>query len=67
MENALKEMSGSFADQLKILELLKNLDIKRMTTANVSILQQFEKVLLIFSNWQLICHRHLTIFRLFGN
>lgn len=43
MENALKEMSGSFADQLKILELLKNLDIKRMTTANVSILQQFEK------------------------
>ena len=43
MENALKEMSGSFADQLKILELLKNLYIKRMTTANVSILQQFEK------------------------
>ena len=43
MENALKEMSGSYADQLKILELLKNLDIKRMTTANVSILQQFEK------------------------
>ena len=43
MENVLKEMSGSFADQLKILELLKNLDIKRMTTANVSILQQFEK------------------------
>lgn len=43
MENALKEMSGSFEDQLKILELLKNLDIERMATANVTILQQFEK------------------------
>lgn len=43
MENALKEMSGSFEDQLKILELLKNLDIQRMATANVTILQQFEK------------------------
>lgn len=43
MENALKEMSDSFEDQLKILELLKNLDIERMATANVTILQQFEK------------------------
>ena len=43
MENALKDMSGSFDDQLKILELLKNLDIKRMATANVTVLQQFEK------------------------
>lgn len=43
MENALKETSGSFEDQLRILELLKNLDIKRMATANVTILQQFEK------------------------
>lgn len=43
MENALKEMSSSFEDQLEILELLNNLDIKRMTTANVTILQQFEK------------------------
>lgn len=43
MENALKDMSSSFDDQLKILELLKNLDIKRMATANVTVLQQFEK------------------------
>lgn len=43
MENALKETSGSFEDQLRILELLRNLDIKRMATANVTILQQFEK------------------------
>ncbi len=43
MENALRDMSGSFEDQLKILELLNNLDIKRMATANVMILQQFEK------------------------
>ncbi len=43
MENALKDMSGSFEDQLKILDLLNNLDIKRMATANVTILQQFEK------------------------
>lgn len=43
MENALKEMSGSFENQLEILNLLDNLDLKRMTTANVTILQQFEK------------------------
>lgn len=43
MENALKDMSSSFEDQLKILDLLNNLDIKRMATANVTILQQFEK------------------------
>lgn len=43
MESALKEMSGSFEDQLEILELLKNLDMQRMAAANVTILQQFEK------------------------
>lgn len=43
MENALKEMSGSFENQLEILNLLDNLDIKRMATANIAILQQFEK------------------------
>lgn len=43
MENALKEMSGSFENQLEILNILDNLDLKRMTTANVTILQQFEK------------------------
>lgn len=43
MESALKEMSGSFENQLEILNLLDNLDIKRMATANVTILQQFEK------------------------
>lgn len=43
MEYALKEMSGSFENQLEILNLLENLDIKRMATANITILQQFEK------------------------
>lgn len=43
MENALKEMSGSFEDQLAMLDLLNNLDIKRIATANVAIFQQLEK------------------------
>lgn len=42
MENALQTMNGSFEDQLQILNRLKELDVHKMATANVKVLQQLE-------------------------